>query len=82
MPNDLNDRYIYEINTNLFFVSAGNGSYEYDNKFFKYEGQWKNGKKHGKLIFYLSFWILYPYADMITMSPQDMFWCEKKTSYQ
>ncbi|XP_052816897.1 MORN repeat-containing protein 1-like isoform X3 [Mya arenaria] len=25
----------------------GKGSYEYDNKFFKYEGQWKNGKKHG-----------------------------------
>ncbi|XP_052230156.1 MORN repeat-containing protein 1-like isoform X2 [Dreissena polymorpha] len=28
-------------------IREGVGSYEYDNKFFKYEGQWKNGKKHG-----------------------------------
>ncbi|XP_053401021.1 MORN repeat-containing protein 1-like isoform X3 [Mercenaria mercenaria] len=34
-------------------AAEGAGSYEYDNKFFKYEGQWKNGKKHGsgKLVF-------------------------------
>ncbi|KAK3589083.1 hypothetical protein CHS0354_017421 [Potamilus streckersoni] len=25
----------------------GHGSFEYSNKFFRYEGQWKNGKKHG-----------------------------------
>ena len=31
------------------YIISGEGSYEYDNKFFKYEGQWKNGKKHGKL---------------------------------
>ncbi|WAR12326.1 MORN1-like protein [Mya arenaria] len=30
--------------------SVRKGSYEYDNKFFKYEGQWKNGKKHGTFV--------------------------------
>jgi len=27
----------------------GFGIYVYENKFFRYEGEWKNGKKHGKL---------------------------------
>jgi len=27
--------------------STGFGVYRYDNTFFKYEGQWKNGLKHG-----------------------------------
>jgi len=31
------------------FAAAGFGTYTYGNKFFHYEGEWKNGKKHGKL---------------------------------
>lgn len=27
---------------------TGYGVYYYENKFFKYEGEWKKGKKHGK----------------------------------
>lgn len=27
---------------------AGYGVYQYENKFYKYEGQWRNGFKHGK----------------------------------
>ncbi len=32
----------------LFFPPAGYGAYTYDNKFFRYEGQWENGLKQGK----------------------------------
>ena len=32
----------------LFTQFAGHGVYVYDNKFYRYEGQWKNGKKHGR----------------------------------
>ena len=27
---------------------AGHGVYIYENRFFRYEGQWENGRKHGK----------------------------------
>jgi hypothetical protein len=29
-------------------VWIGYGEYVYDNKFFRYEGEWKDGKKAGK----------------------------------
>lgn len=31
-----------------FFCAAGHGVYVYENRFFRYEGQWENGKKHGR----------------------------------
>ena len=43
-PEDTSCRVVAQ----LFCFFTGSGAYEYDNKFFKYEGQWKNGKKHGK----------------------------------
>ena len=30
-----------------YFLPSGYGVYKYDNKFFRYEGQWENGLKHG-----------------------------------
>ena len=32
---------------------AGFGIYNYPNKFFQYEGEWKRGKKHGTLSRYV-----------------------------
>jgi len=32
----------------LLFL-LGFGTYVYENKFFQYEGEWLNGKKHGEL---------------------------------
>lgn len=34
------------------FSQKGFGIYIYENKFFRYEGEWKNGKKHGELVIY------------------------------
>jgi len=31
-----------------FSLFSGYGVYKYENSFFKYEGQWKAGKKHGE----------------------------------
>ena len=31
----------------LFLIFSGFGVYNYPNKFFRYEGEWKDGKKHG-----------------------------------
>ena len=31
-----------------FLNGTGNGVYYYENKYFRYEGEWKNGKKHGE----------------------------------
>jgi len=30
------------------YAVSGFGTYTYENKFFQYEGEWLNGKKHGK----------------------------------
>ena len=35
------------------FLNSGYGVYNYDNKFYKYEGQWRNGLKHGMLHLHL-----------------------------
>lgn len=32
----------------IFFPHTGYGVYVYPNSFFRYEGEWKGGKKHGK----------------------------------
>lgn len=32
----------------LLFRTTGYGVYVYPNSFFRYEGEWKGGKKHGK----------------------------------
>ena len=36
-------------NVFVFAGSAGYGVYNYENKFFRYEGQWESGLKHGKM---------------------------------
>ena len=41
----------------ISFDSLGYGVYNYDNKFYKYEGQWKNGLKHGKFYHASTTWI-------------------------
>jgi hypothetical protein len=30
-------------------IRSGFGIYQYPNSFFRYEGSWQNGKKHGEL---------------------------------
>lgn len=36
------------INVYWLFYKTGYGVYRYDNKFFRYEGQWEGGLKHGE----------------------------------
>lgn len=31
----------------------GHGIYQYENKYFRYEGQWRNGTKHGELLVHI-----------------------------
>ena len=37
----------------LLCYCVGFGTYVYENKFFQYEGEWLNGKKHGGLLSHL-----------------------------
>jgi hypothetical protein len=46
------DNYIGEMRNN---IRDGYGVYVYENSFFRYEGEWKNGKKHGKGLFFENF---------------------------
>ena len=32
----------------MLSLFAGYGTYSYENKYFKYEGEWQDGQKHGK----------------------------------
>ena len=36
------------MNKIIHLSSLGYGVYKYENSFFRYEGEWKEGKKHGK----------------------------------
>ena len=42
--------YINSIYVFWFLWCQGFGVYNYANKFFRYEGEWSKGKKHGELI--------------------------------
>lgn len=46
----LND--FFTLNKFVFAVFLGFGVYNYSNKFFRYEGEWSKGKKHGNMIFH------------------------------
>lgn len=38
--------YIYS----LYFIFVGHGIYVFENKYFRYEGQWEKGEKHGNYL--------------------------------
>lgn len=41
-------RHLYLVLTWVSFQPSGYGIYVYPNSFFRYEGEWRGGKKHGK----------------------------------
>jgi len=46
-----NEYFIYfRININNKRINKGFGVYQYSNPFFRYEGTWQDGKKHGIFI--------------------------------